>query len=258
MREVEESGSDQRVFYRKRLVFALVYLVAFVLAVTLVHVVAPKRICQHVSYEIRPGSLKFLSSEKVEKILQEHTLHSLVGQTMRKIPIHALEKHVEKNPFVQSCQIYKTPHHRLIILVQQRQPIARLLTKGGVQRYVDSSGKFFPLSKDHTSHSLLLRMEQSDEGSLTESEQGQPLLDLLLYIYEDEVWRDQIAEVELLGRHIFLYPQVTKQRIFFGNATQVQEKFKKLTLFYQRILPNKGWNLYREVDLRFKGQIVCR
>ena len=49
----------------------------------------------------------------------------------------------------------------------------------------------------------------------------------------------------------------TKQKIYFGNTDNMDNKFKKLELFYKNILPTKGWNYYESVNLKFKNQIVC-
>jgi cell division protein FtsQ len=54
-----------------------------------------------------------------------------------------------------------------------------------------------------------------------------------------------------------MYPQVGKQYIEFGKAEQIEEKFSKLTIFYQKILPFKGWNTYKRVNLKYFNQIVC-
>ena len=35
-----------------------------------------------------------------------------------------------------------------------------------------------------------------------------------------------------------MIPQITKQKIYFGNTDNMEIKFKKLELFYKNILPN--------------------
>jgi cell division protein FtsQ len=54
-----------------------------------------------------------------------------------------------------------------------------------------------------------------------------------------------------------MYQQVGKQVIEFGEAKDIEEKFKKINLFYEEILPAKGWNTYSRVNVKYKGQIVC-
>ncbi|HBC79552.1 MAG TPA: cell division protein FtsQ, partial [Bacteroidales bacterium] len=37
-----------------------------------------------------------------------------------------------------------------------------------------------------------------------------------------------------------------------------ENKLKNLEVFYDRVLPEVGWNKYSNINLAFKGQIVCR
>jgi len=51
---------------------------------------------------------------------------------------------------------------------------------------------------------------------------------------------------------------MTKQLILFGPMDEIEEKFKKLKLFYKEVLPKKGWNTYSSINLKYKNQIVCK
>ena len=57
--------------------------------------------------------------------------------------------------------------------------------------------------------------------------------------------------------NIKMYTQVSKQVVEFGRPEEIEEKFKKLKIFYKEILPAKGWNSYDKVSVKFKDQIVC-
>ena len=58
-----------------------------------------------------------------------------------------------------------------------------------------------------------------------------------------------------------MIPVVGKQRIVFGKASSVKEvedKFQRLKVFYQEAMPYEGWNKYKEISLKYEGQVVCR
>ena len=38
----------------------------------------------------------------------------------------------------------------------------------------------------------------------------------------------------------------------------MDEKFEKMGKYYKVIVPEKGSGAYKTVDLRFRGQIVCK
>jgi len=50
---------------------------------------------------------------------------------------------------------------------------------------------------------------------------------------------------------------VTGQRVEFGKAENIEEKFKKLMIFYKEILPQRGWTKYERVNLEYEGQVIA-
>ena len=56
---------------------------------------------------------------------------------------------------------------------------------------------------------------------------------------------------------MILYPQVTRQYVQFGTIDDWERKMAKLKIFYDRILPFKGWNSYTRVNLKYDNQIIC-
>ena len=88
---------------------------------------------------------------------------------------------------------------------------------------------------------------------------GAQILALVHYVEQDEFWRAQIAQIDIgQSGEATLYPQVGKQRIDFGPADRLSEKFNKLAIFYDQILPRRGWNHYEQISLKYQNQIVCQ
>jgi hypothetical protein len=48
------------------------------------------------------------------------------------------------------------------------------------------------------------------------------------------------------------------QTIILGTTDDLENKMARLFTFYQQGMNTIKWTLYDEIDLRFKGQIVCR
>ena len=106
----------------------------------------------------------------------------------------------------------------------------------------------------------IVEIEQASmwKSFISENEFGSQLFSLLKFIDGDEFWKAQIAHLNVeKDGEITMIPQVTKQKILFGTPEDLAEKFKKLKIFYTKVLPNKGWNTYSVVNVKFKNQIVC-
>ena len=96
------------------------------------------------------------------------------------------------------------------------------------------------------------------EGKVVTKEE-KDLFDVLDYINKDEFLKAQIAEIEVNKKgELTMYPQITKQPILFGSCEKHVDKFKNLRVFYDKILPAKGWNDYESVNLKYQGQIICK
>ena len=88
---------------------------------------------------------------------------------------------------------------------------------------------------------------------------GKKYLELIQHIDGDDFWKAQIAELEVLkNEQVLLYPQVTKQIVEFGDAENLEWKFKKLKIFYKEVLPREGWNSYSRVNIEFGDQIIAQ
>jgi len=46
--------------------------------------------------------------------------------------------------------------------------------------------------------------------------------------------------------------------IIFGSFEDYDKKIKKLKALYTKGLKGKDWYLYREINLKYKGLIVCK
>ncbi len=183
----------------------------------------------------------------------------IVGVEVDEISPKILEKRVEENPFVKEAQVYRDLKGNLRVKVRQSKPIARV-PLDELDRYIDSEGNVLPVNAKHTARVPLLEttFEFGWEESLMESGYGAQLFELLTFIERDEFWKAQIAHiiVEENGE-VILLPQVTKQAVHLGKPEDLEKKFKKLMIFYKEILPNKGWNTYSMVNLKYENQIIC-
>lgn len=89
------------------------------------------------------------------------------------------------------------------------------------------------------------------------------LLTFVKFVEEDEFWRSEV--VQIVARttssgalEVDLIPRSGDFTIRFGRLEGVEERFDKLLRFYREGLARTGWDAWRVVDVRFRGQVVCR
>ena len=123
------------------------------------------------------------------------------------------------------------------------------------------TGKLLPMNADYTARVPLISLAKEGQWTnhLGENDFGKQLIEFLIFINKDDMWRAQIAQLTVNDdNELILWPQMTKQLILFGPADEIGKKFEKLKLFYKEVLPKKGWNTYSSVNLKYKNQIVCK
>jgi len=196
--------------------------------------------------------------EVVDLVTNQNT-EFVVGEKVGGLKPKVLESRVEANPFVREAQVFRDLKGNVKVEVEQSKPIARVFTNGQDDRYIDADGRVLPVNARHTARVPLLETEfPFGWETMLESNYSRQVYQLLLHIENDEFWSAQIAHMKIkTDGEIELYPQVTKQTILFGKPKDVEEKFEKLMTFYKKILPNKGWNSYETVNVKFKNQIIC-
>ena len=184
----------------------------------------------------------------------------VIGAKIGRLDPKMLEIRVEANPFVKDAQVFTDLEGNVKVKVQQSKPIARLFTNGKSDKYIDSEGRILPVNAKHPARVPMVEtdFEFGWEKNMNESAFGAKVFELLAYIESDEFWKAQIAHILVRkDGEIEFFPQVTKQKIEFGKPMDFEEKFSKLMTFYKEILPKKGWNHYKRVNIKFKDQIIC-
>jgi len=191
---------------------------------------------------------------------KEHSI-TVLGSKYDQVDFKLLEKQIEENPFVAQIDVFMNVNGVLGAKASQAQPIGRLMNPRGSDQYIDITGKLLPMNTDYTARVPLISFAEYPqwESHLGEDDFGKQLMEFLIFINKDELWKAQIAQLAVSEENeLTLWPQMTKQLILFGPADEIEEKFKKLKLFYKEVLPKKGWNTYSSVNLKYKNQIVCK
>ncbi|WP_114749596.1 cell division protein FtsQ/DivIB [Pleomorphovibrio marinus] len=182
------------------------------------------------------------------------------GHPLNSVSLHEIEKQILNHPYVKSADVFTDLKGKIIVKASQHIPIARVVRSLAADAYISTEGKILPTRSNYTSRVITLEGKGA-EKLLEKEELGEPqreLLELLTYIRNHKFWNAQISGMEILGDgNIVMHQQVGKQLIEFGKPDQIEEKFNKINLYYQNIVPQKGWNAYERVNVKFKDQIIC-
>ncbi len=221
-----------------------------------------RRACLNLQAAIYPKHLRFITHAQLLAWADRYAKYPIIGHPTAQLSLQDIETQLKNHPFIRKVEVYRSHPGDIGLYLHQAEPLTRLIYNQGHEQYLTKQGTYMPLSSQFTARVPLLYVPYLP-GKLQNHWQNKkhPLHEIWLFvaaIATDPFWTAQIADIRLnKAGEMHFHTQLSKQAVYFGTPADRHTKLKKLQLFYTHILPQKGWNKYEKVDLRFKNQIVC-
>lgn len=233
-------------------------------------------ICKGVVVNIEDENVKgFIDRSDIMEIVRSKG-KKIIGNKVADINTFMLEKIIDANPHVLKAEVYSTIDGWVHIDVQQRTPIVRIINSKGENFYIDNQGKFMPLSEKY-SDPVMVASGQIAEGLVQQKlgldVNGLPLPDdslgklpmlsqvflLAEHLKRDSSWDAMFEQIYVdENGEIELIPRLGNNYILLGNIANLDEKLNLLLNLYRQGFPATGWDQYESINLKFKGQVVCK
>ena len=226
-----------------------------------------KTVCSGLTIEIRDSSKsRFVSRDDIREYL-EKGYGKTAGVPVNNLDLKKIETILDSQSAVLKSEAYCTNDGMLHIDIVQRTPIMRF-QKGREGFYADAHGYIFPMKTGKSSYVVVvdgeipLRLDGTDRGKSTSGKERiwlEQMTALVKYMSEHKVWENNIVQIHVeKNGDLVLIPREGKERFLFGKPGDAEGKFEKLECYYTGIVPLKGKDFYRTVDLRYNGQIICK
>ena len=208
---------------------------------------------------------KFVGRSDVEKWLEEE-YRAYAGMPLDSVDLGRIEQIVAAHSAVREAEAWLTDDGILHVQLSQRQPVVRF-EDGQHACYADAGGFLFPIPEKGGADvpvvdgNLPIKLSKGFKGLPEDPAQLQWLMQVigLTEAMKGTVWEKDIARMSVDAKQdLVLYPREGRERFLFGPPVRVQEKFALMEAYYQSVAPSKEAGYYGVVDLRYKGQLVCR
>lgn len=251
---------------RKKIIRRIIVVTAWFLVIagiTTLLIAANKKKAEHVCKKLvigikGTGEKFYIEEADIRKQLEKAAGGSLINKPLENISLASLEKSLEKNQWIRDAELYFDREDVLHVLVEEREPIARVFTTGGASFYMDSSGHQMPL-QDRVSTRLPVitgytnakKLSAKDSAFLNEVKQ------VAKFVYADAFWNAQIGQIDITADRKFeLIPVIGDHIIRMGGAENIEEKLGRLLLFYKQVMSKTGFSKYSVVDVQYNGQVI--
>ena len=208
---------------------------------------------------------RFVAREDVEKWLDSE-YGAYAGLRLDSVNLARIEKLILSHSAVKTCEAWLTDDGTLHLELTQRQPAVRFDT-GTNGWYSDADGFIFPLQARGTVDVPVVdgklpftvpRGFKGEPSGAAEREWLARILALAAHI-KGTAWEKDIARITVAdGGNLVITPAEGTETFLFGPPDRVAQKFSLMEKYYSSILPSKGSGYYKTVDVRYRGQLVCR
>lgn len=208
-------------------------------------------LCTAVDVEvINADSTSFVTPQGVLNDLKGQGI-SVVGKRMGEIDASDIEEALRQSPYLENADCIKCQDGRMLIRVSQLVPVLRVFD-GDESYYVNRAGKHMAVTSFYHCDVPVVR------GHFTRKFPATRLLPLIDYVERDSLLHSLITMYQVRDtNNIILIPNLSGHVINIGNADGFDNKFAKLKLFYNEVMPKRGWNTYDTISVKWNHQIVA-
>lgn len=194
---------------------------------------------------------QYVTVEELALMLQGQGLYP-VKKPIASISTEAIERAVASHPMVRKAECYRTQAGTVCVRLLQRIPVLLVVT-GNDSYYVDIDRKRMPIQESVKTPVLLV------QGNVGERMAKQELTDLAMWIYDNPYWQEKIASVYVVNpKMVYLIQKPDETHLILGEVSGFRRKLGKLRTLYDKGFEQIGWRTYKEIDLRYTGQVVGR
>lgn len=209
-----------------------------------------EQICKGIRLEIRDSlETGYMTTADITALLVKNGLNP-TGRHLDEVSLRAMEEVLEASPLIASSECYKTLGGYVVVEVECRRPILRVIPNGGGSYYLDEEGKII----EHIAKAVYVPVAT---GYITRKFAQEELLTLAHYLQNDELWNAQIEQICVTqSGELELIPRVGEHVIVLGRPENYAEKFSNLQTFYEKGLSEVGWDRYSRINVDYNNKVI--
>lgn len=204
----------------------------------------------------------FITEKEVKKMIEEQLGTGWENESLNFINAAEIENALEKTPFIKRADVFIDSRKVLHVDIRQRTPLVRVFDNTGGSWYLDVDGKRIPVSRHYSPRVPVAtgNIPPYAEGLMYDQKSTLTQLKKIIeYINTDELLQPLTEQIVCTkNKEFVIVPSIGNHRIILGDASDLDDKARRLKIFYKEALSRQGWNRYKTINLNFKGQVICK
>ncbi|MCM1348074.1 MAG: hypothetical protein NC338_01565 [Firmicutes bacterium] len=210
-----------------------------------------QRLCQGVLITVHDTSeIHFVTPQELSAELGDLPRTALFTP-LASINIDSIEHSLNLFDKIERVNVNILNSGKILVDVWPMRPVARIFDSSGHSYYINRAGKRIAAAPGYFLDVPVIR------GDFSELFPATSLIPLIDFIEADPDWREAISMIDVRSpSDIMLIPVIRGHVINFGDTTDFADKFKRLKLMYSKVMSAKGWDFYKEISVKWRGQVV--
>lgn len=220
-----------------------------------------EQICKGAVVQMKGGEGQslFIDRKDILNLLTANGGRKIKGKSLASIDLKMLEASIEKNVWISNAELFFDKDAFLQVHIQENVPVARLFTVNGSTCYIDSSGNRLPLSDKFSARLPVFTGFPSERTRLSKQDSVvmERVKDIARFLHEHPFWMSQIAQVDITqNRQFELYPLIGNHVIELGDGLDLENRFKRLMIFYQQVMKETGPQAWARLKVQYARQVI--
>ena len=195
---------------------------------------------------------------------------TLLKKPLSSLYLSDIENLLINEPPVKNAEVYFEHNGKLNLEVELRKVIARIKPDSLPGFYIDDEGmtmnwlaKYSPRVLTITGYlnkyNRYLKDTTIEKDLSTHSKLVNDVYAFAKYVNSSSFWKAQIGQVYIdKSGDAIIIPLIGNEEFIFGELKDYEQKFDKIKRYYEEIASKLGWNKYKNVNVKFDRQIVCK
>lgn len=214
----------------------------------------------HIEIDYPSDDAHFVTESSIHQLVTNKPGFRCKGKTYTEVNTLELARYIEeKNRLVRHAACYHTPDSLLRIDIEQRDPIIRVKSATAVKAgkghsmidfYIDRDGAMMPAQ-------FGTAIQLPVVTGFVKASQIAQLHDFAIFLKDDDFWSAEVTQIYIRENgDAELIPRIGDHTILLGPFDDFKVKLDHVRTFYEKVMPRKGWNFYKTINVKFNGQIV--
>ncbi len=215
------------------------------------HDMAAKDVCVGFEIDVNGNnSMDSIVRAGLEKELKNYP-QRIAGTPVIKLDAEKIERYLRNMNLFEEVSCMLTSDNRLLVQATPLVPVMRVFTQDK-SYYINKTGKYIEALPEFYTNVPVVR------GEFTKSFPPKDVIPMVNKIENDKFMKEVTGMLVARDRNnLIIVPRIRGHVINFGDTTRLDEKVGMLKLFYRKVMPEKGWNEYDTISVKYRGQIVA-